>query len=821
MRLLKNRYFIFFLAVAVCFAVLAINFGKMTIIDGAEALAQGDDKKTRTITLKGMRGKIMDRNGVVLAYDQESYNVRFAHDPNKTSANDRAKYTSVLAQTIEIIERNGGTTIDTLNIRKNDAGEFEFFWNDDDETIIQKRRDMWFTNMGISDKSTTAKDAYSLLRNAFQLPEEMDYETAVKILSIWQEVRYNTYRSYVPIYISNDVNMQTVAEIETRSNELTGIEINEGSVRIYPKSDLAAHAIGYLGRIVDNKQLQELKKKGYSEDDLIGMTGIEKTFESRLTGDTTERQGSRVVEVNNRGNVMRELEYKAPKSGNNVVLTIDSKLQKKLEEALAENIKEARAYQEQYYKDNEADILEKMQTQGRATPLRMAEMGAAVVMDVNNGEVLGMVSYPSFDLNLFTNGISVKDFRALSKDPGKPLYNKADSTGIPGSIFKVVVGIAALMEGKTTVDRRITDEGPFVEYEKNPQYAPKCWVRPNYSKHADQNIVDAIKHSCNFYFFKMADELGIDLIDKWVEIYGLTEKTNIQLTDEKQGQVGSQKALYDNTKEPAEQLTSKPYLVWQKVVENLMVFYEEYHGKAVAKPVAQKAADEILKLVNENEQIGAQIREVMQRVLDIPEAMSLQKLYDKNISDLLVELRWSPNETVVTGVGLGVTMVSPVAVARYISAVVNGGTVYDANLVKQVVDNEGNVIEAPKAAVRGKTGVPQKYIDLIKEGMHDVTSAEDGGTAGKYFNDWSDERKALIGSKTGTGGVSKYAIEDNAWYVSFLPYDKPEIVIVVYIPNGQSGGLATYTAKKVMEYYLDQKENPAPANLSKPDELTK
>jgi penicillin-binding protein 2 len=244
---------------------------------------QSEDKKVRELTLKGSRGQIMDITGIPLAYDQSSFDVEFTRDPSKSTNTDKAYYTDVLIKAIDVIERNGGQVIDTFSIKKGDDGGFYFDFGITNPEDVAKREENWRSNMFVSDKST-ADVIYRDLRNRYRIPEEYTYEQARKLLSIWQESQLSSYRAYVPVKIAKNVPMETVAIIESMSAELDGISVAESSTRIYPKDDVAAHIIGYMGKMVDKTTIDEMTAKGYSQDDTIGITGIENTMESFLAG---------------------------------------------------------------------------------------------------------------------------------------------------------------------------------------------------------------------------------------------------------------------------------------------------------------------------------------------------------------------------------------------------------------------------------------------------------------------------------------------------------------------------------------------------------
>ena len=156
-------------------------------------------------------------------------------------------------------------------------------------------------------------------------------------------------------------------------------------------------------------------------------------------------------------------------------------------------------------------------------------------------------------------------------------------------------------------------------------------------------------------------------------------------------------------------------------------------------------------------------------------------------------------------IGQSITQVTPIAVARYISALATGGTVYDAQIIERIVSPSGEVLLDKQPVVASTIDDSQGYLEYIKKGMHSVTSLEDGGTAAKYYED--SKYKDVICAKTGTAQTSSLIdLENKSWHVAFAPIDDPQIVVVVYIPNGYAGGLSAYTCKTVIDYYLDREE---------------
>lgn len=827
---LKSRYVLISFFLLALFVFMGAGLYQLTIVQGQENLEKSENRKVRSIDLQGQRGRILDRNGLPLAYNQKSYDIQFYRDPSNKAKADYARYTQILIDTINIIESGGGKTIDTFSIDRDENLNFRFQWGDISPEAAEKREKSWRDDMFGKGNTVkrTPEEIYRYLRRIYEIPEELDFDQAVKILSIWQEVTRNASKAYVPITIAYNVPIETVAQLELKAIQLEGISTTEGSVRIYPQGSLAAHIIGYMGRIEDN--LDDYVEKGYNRDDLIGKTGIEQSMEESLTGNTKERKGTQLVEVNSQAIVTRSLEKQSPKNGYDVILTIDLYLQKVAELALENNIKEIyqkegdeiAANPDKYYKDPSETKRE----------IKRAEFGAVVVMDIKTGDVLAMASYPSFDLNLFTGGISKEDLRALggTDEPDEtakrttPLYNKAiKSKGAPGSIFKMVTALAGLEEGVITRSEKISDQSPFTEYLTDDQKksgatpfdAPKCWAYPHLGNHQNLDVEAALKVSCNYFFSKVAYDLKIERLNKWAGKLGLDSLTNIELDGEAQGQIGGQDVIFDKEKDISEQRISRPRLVFNRIKERLTYFCNRLDLEADEEAI-DSCARKLVLLVDPNKrEIGEQVRQIMSDDLSIPKAVNQRNMWFQVITNLLYQLYWTPVETARTGFGQSLMLVTPVAAARYISALVNGGHVYDAHVVRRVVDDEGKTMLETKPKVFEELNANPENIRLIQLGMQEAVSEEDGGTAGAAFRNYKYNKQ--IGGKTGTAQIGNQTtnidIENTSWFAAYAPRDNPEIAIIVYIPYGYKGAWSSSAVQDIVTYYMDRKTNQAPDNI--------
>jgi penicillin-binding protein 2 len=291
---------------------------------------------------------------------------------------------------------------------------------------------------------------------------------------------------YQGVVLAKDVTREALVTVEAHQGEIPGVSVEVGSKRVYPPEGLGGHFLGYVGEV--NARERE-KFPHYYLGDLIGKFGIEKSWESQLRGEG----GGQQIEVDASGQRLRKVGEEEAKTGESLVLTIDLELQRKAEAAM----------------------------QGKE--------GAMVVLGVHTGEVLAMVSHPTFDPNIFARGIRTSEWRALMDDPLKPLNNRAiQGQYPPGSTFKVMMAAAALEKGVITPATRFRCSGglPF------GRRVFRCWKRRG---HGSVDLRQAIAHSCDVYFYQVGQRLGIQGIADYARLFGMGKPLGIELDHEASG----------------------------------------------------------------------------------------------------------------------------------------------------------------------------------------------------------------------------------------------------------------------------------------------
>jgi penicillin-binding protein 2 len=293
-----------------------------------------------------------------------------------------------------------------------------------------------------------------------------------------------------PILVKRDVDQDTMVSLQERRHDLGGVTIRVRPLRFYPHRDFATHLLGYVSE-VSPWQLSREENRDFRFGDRIGQGGVEGAYDALLRG----VEGGEQVVVDALGRPRRELPRIEPKPGFTMVLTLDSRIQRLAEEAM----------------------------RGR--------MGALVAMDPFTGEILALVSKPSYDPNLFISRLRPEQWRALVSNPYHPLQNRVLQAAYPpGSLFKLITAIAALRKGVITPDTTFRCQGSF----SLGSYQYACWKKEG---HGSVNLKQAIAQSCNVYFYNVALRVGIEELARTAREFGLGESLGLRLCQEAKGLV--------------------------------------------------------------------------------------------------------------------------------------------------------------------------------------------------------------------------------------------------------------------------------------------
>jgi len=326
---------------------------------------------------------------------------------------------------------------------------------------------------------------------------------------------------YQYVTIKKDIDPATAIKILEAQMDLPGVEVDEVPVRYYKYGEYASHLFGYI-REINDKELEAMKADGYKLGDLIGKSGLERTYEQYLRG----TDGGKVFEVDIHGRRKAKLETKEPEPGNNLHLTIDHKVQQAAEKALEEHLI--------YLQKN--------------TKYKNAKAGVAIALDPRNGDILAMVSKPGFDPNLFVGPISKEVANNLYNNKLTPLLNRAiGGEYAPGSTFKPVTVLAALNEQKVTAQDQFYCNG----YDPVWKHRFKCWTATGgQAPHGRQTVIDGLKNSCNIVMAELSRRIGVDALAEYTRYVGFGKPTGIELyPGEKKGFVADRQWKEKNTRD--------------------------------------------------------------------------------------------------------------------------------------------------------------------------------------------------------------------------------------------------------------------------------
>lgn len=303
-------------------------------------------------------------------------------------------------------------------------------------------------------------------------------------------------RAFFPVFIKNNINWEEMAKIQVKNLDFTGVYVEEGKQRFYPFNEIAAHVIGYVADVSERELKDDSDPVLQLPDFKVGKTGVEKLEDKELRG----KAGETIQVVNAVGRVIETLgdREKKTQAGQNIVLTIDKRLQ-------------------EYAYNRIQD-----------------ESASAIIMDIYNGDILMMISVPTYNPNIFVSEEnSVEEFKKLITNPRHPFVNKSiEGLYAPGSTFKMITALAALNEGKITANTKVNCAG-HMDYGDGRYH---CWRKGG---HGPMNLEQSLQYSCDIFYYDIATKLTMDSIQEMAYRFGLGEKTGIELMGEKQGQIPS------------------------------------------------------------------------------------------------------------------------------------------------------------------------------------------------------------------------------------------------------------------------------------------
>lgn len=501
---MNKRFLAARVIISLCAVLIFCGLIKIQLVDGAEYRERSDRRTTRSVVLEAPRGEFYDRYGRDIVTNRSGYAVQIQYVRGRADG-ELNRLIHNLCLIFDHWQQPKNAEI-PLEYR---ANAWVFAADGATEEERSAAEEKWKESIGLEPDADAAAAA-AFLSEKYGLEDYSGQEMA-DIAAVRLDMEERGFSSSAPYSFGTDVSIDAITTIKEQSASFNGVSVTVQPVRDYAEPGIATHILGRIGNI-SREEYEENRDKGYTINSMIGKQGLEKYLESYLRG--TDGRSS-VDQTTGGGSIGSSVEVPAV-NGRNVTLTIDLELQKTCEEALRDTI---------------TSIAENAGSdEGGAS----CDSGAIVVLDVNNGEVLAVASYPTYNIEDFN-----KSYSYLLENPAHPLINRAImGTYTPGSTFKPCTAFAALQKGVITADEEIVDTGKYTYYK---DYQPGCWLyNQSGETHGSENVSEAIRDSCNVFFFETGRRLGIDSLAEYSKKFGFGSKTGIELeSEESSGSISS------------------------------------------------------------------------------------------------------------------------------------------------------------------------------------------------------------------------------------------------------------------------------------------
>lgn len=452
---------------------------KLQIVDGAEYLAMTETSYTASQEIIATRGQIFDVNHKLLTTNKIIYRVII-----QKSFLTAGTENDVISETVKILRKYDEEWNDSTPISVSEPYEFT-----ENDTVTDAFKERIRVNL-----DATAENCINALVKKYDIDTENFTREEQRIIAgvrYEMELKDFSYDNYFTL--ASDVKIETVTALKELNFYLGGIDIIELSDRLYAESDVAPHVLGTVGAI-SSEEYSALKEDGYGYNDVIGKYGVELAMEGILRGENGERSISR----DSNGHAISDSITKEAEAGESVVLTIDSDFQKTLQDILANHIN---------WLNNTAD---------RGND---CDAGAVVVLNAKTGAVIGMASYPTYDLTE-----SIENYNAVLNSTGNPMYNRCiNGLYRPGSAFKTITAADGLINGLIDRNTKGTCTGVYTFYSAS-DYQPKCT-----GYHLGYNVVNCLKWSCNIFFYDLGRRLGIEELSSFAAKFGYGQDLGLEI----------------------------------------------------------------------------------------------------------------------------------------------------------------------------------------------------------------------------------------------------------------------------------------------------
>ncbi len=499
-RLIKpGRLAALALIAALLLSVYMYFLYQLMIVRGEEYYNRANELSVTKRTVTAARGNILDRYGRVLVSNAECYNLKI--DTDKLFANDDPN--AVILELVQMVRSYGDEYTDDLPITFEPPFEY-----DENMTAIQRTMLEAYYKRQNLDPTCSAVELMSYMRTRYNIDNSYSAAEMRLIAGVRYSINVRYAINTADYVFVEDASMSLISSI--MENKLVGIEVKRAYIRQY-STDYAAHILGYVG-LMTQEEFEKYSLLDYSTDAMVGKDGIEYAFENYLHGQDGEVEETR----NAQGTILATVYTKDPVPGNHIYLTIDSVLQEQAERILG----------------NGVEILKKNIAQKRAEGLARGDYNADLKDNITGASPLALASWPTYNVSRI-----IEDYQDLLVAENAPLFNRALlGTYAPGSTFKPCTAIASLTKGIINTEKKIKCQGVYTRYAAEG-YAPECWIwnanKNEHLTHPEENVTTAIRDSCNYFFYTLGNDLGVDDMGEFAAAFGLGQYSGIELVEAK------------------------------------------------------------------------------------------------------------------------------------------------------------------------------------------------------------------------------------------------------------------------------------------------